>query len=105
VGTVLDTVAITTVSPADSPDWISVRDESAAPVVTTTDEGTPLVSTCTVEVVPLVWTALLGTVSTPTTWLMITLMVADIPSRSEGCVPVTCTVTGKVATPDATVAI
>src|ERR1035437_5775280 len=105
VGIVLVTVAMITVSPWARPDWISVREESAAPVVTVTEVATPFLSTWTVEVVPLVCTALVGTVRTPTTRLMITLMLADIPSRNAGWLPVTCTVTGNVATPDVTVAI
>ena len=52
----------------------------------------------------MVCTALVGTVMTPTTWLMITLTDADIPGRSDGLAPLRTTVTGKVATPDVTVA-
>ncbi len=83
-GTVLVTVAITTVSPSERPETIWVRDGSAAPTVTTTVDGTPFFSTWTVDAVPLVCTALVGTVSTPTTWLMTTVTVADMPSRSAG---------------------
>src|SRR6202034_3992253 len=39
-----------------------------------------------------------------TTWLMTTLTDADIPGRSDGLAPVRTTVTGKLATPDVTVA-
>jgi len=83
-GRVLVTVAITTVSPAASPEVICVRDESAAPTVTVTADGLPPLRTFTVEVVPLVCTALVGTVRTPTTWLMTTTTAADMPSRNDG---------------------
>src|SRR5450631_1844543 len=105
VGMVLVTVAITTVWPTDSPEVICVRSESAEPTVTVTGVSLPAWSTFTNEAVPVVCTALVGTDSTPTTWLTTTTTVADMPSRSEGCEPVICTVTGNVATPELTVAM
>jgi len=72
--------------------------------VTAVGTGLPLTYSVTVLPVPVVCTALVGTVVTPTTWLMTTLTDADIPGRSAGFAPLRTTVTGKVATPDVTVA-
>src|SRR5581483_4502343 len=100
VGTVLDTVATTTWSPGLTPERIWVRSGSEAPTWTVRVSGAPLTMTCTVEP----RTALVGTVSTCTTWLTMTLIDAEAPACSAGWLPSSVTVTVKVATPEVTVA-
>ena len=104
MGTTLLTVAITTVSPWLRPETIWVRSESDAPMVTGTVCAWPLTSVCTVSPAPEGRIALLGTVSTAVTWLITSEIEADTPAWSEGLLPVSMTVTGKVATPELTVA-
>ncbi len=98
------TVAITTESPTDRPERICVRSGSEAPAVTARDTGWPLTSTSTVWAPPPVCTELVGTVSTCTTWLTMTLIDADAPACSEGSLPSRVTVTPKLATPEVMVA-
>ena len=105
MGTTLLTVAITTVSPWLRPETIWVRSESDAPMVTGTVCAWPLTSVCTVSPAPEGRIALLGTVSTAVTWLITSEIEADTPAWSEGLLPVSMTVTGKVATPDENVGL
>ena len=100
-GTVPLTVAVITWSPSLTPDITWVRSASAAPTMTWRVSGLPLTSTWTLEPFR---TALVGTVRTWVAWLMTIDTAAEVPAWSEGLLPSIVTVTGKVATPEVTVA-